>query len=433
MHWIARRAYAGRPVRKSTFQLPSSEAGHAIRHQEHSSPDPNLYKPLQDLPQDASLLSMLRQVFREIRRKSNAGMARRAPNLVEEVSEIARSGRRPSKDIAENFIQDPRWRSVGAFMLGLAVEARDVLATCITCFWHMKPEFDRTGGKLMSIPTAMQNLAVLANMETDWQAMVLRSQVLSRSKLHDQAVALARRTVNVTEAQAEVASSSEQISQHKPWDVLDLIPSPWKSFLQVARNAGKKEFMREAMMCALDAQDPQLGEEIAHFNVDVVKDFNVPIYSDQWLMLKTSIVMTGENKTYPTAEAAFDVGRYYLEKDGFYPPRNQSSKSSDAMMDCQGFDWFELAAAHMPSAEAAFKAVMLPTLVLRESGLVEEGKALLLKAVDDWGEQYPNDNKYLKAMHLYVEAWCPPGAEQGHFPTALEFGKKPLWSPSANF
>ena len=331
-------------------------------------------------------------------------------------------------------LQDRRWIPISAWLLALATELHDDLATLLQSFWYLNPKFDRTSGRSASTNTALQHLEVMASSNTDWRALVLHAQILSNSKKHDQALALAQRAVELTETRLDVTGLNEHEPYGKPW-TLNQVTAPWKTLYDVAQSCGNRDLMIEAIRAGSEKYgDSMTWREMARLEIDLVKDLGISAYSQQWLKFKSNIAMTGDIQAKGTFKAAFDIGKYHLEKDGLYPPVQKGGKSARIMRQCEGFDWFAVAAELSHSDAETYKAVLFPALVLREYGFVEEGKALVSKLANRWEYERSKDKDHtegLRSLHVYLEQWCPPGSEQGRFPTAFDFGKTPLWSSSA--
>ena len=274
---------------------------------------------------------------------------------------------------------DVRWRQYGVFTMECAAELGGIEAALI-----LGNLSNRTGN--YTPPTAALEILQEVCSEGDmWQALTIRAQYLlrqpnvaSKPVVLKEALALARQAVELTEPSNTDLHADDGYGLDPPWRVLR----------DIANTLGDQASVLDAVMeGAMKYNDPEACELLAEATT-------VTLYSARWLELTTKAAMNGSNS------ASYALGKYWLEKTGWYPCSRNAPNSSGTNI---GLDWLELAASKR-SAQRAAVIYLTIGLVCHENGRTKLGKQYLeagVEAIANNPESFRTHEEATKAVeHL---------------------------------
>jgi len=249
------------------------------------------------------------------------------------------------------------WQELGIYTLECAAELGDETAALHVC----AIENHRKSKSSQASTTANRILAELID-QGNWEALAIRvgqlKQHANRPARLNEGFKLAEKLVDMTEADPTRKNMGPETVQCEP---------PWRLLRDFARLKGDTAAeLRAVTLGATHYNDPEAAERLA-------ESVDIDLYSDRWLELTTQAAMNGKST------ACWNLGKYWLEKKGWYPCGNRSV--SLALGSTIGFDWFEIAAASREPFEAA-RVYLSIALVCRENNFPEVGLGYLESAID---------------------------------------------------
>jgi hypothetical protein len=254
------------------------------------------------------------------------------------------------------------WENFGVYALECAVHLGDLVAALHLCALENRKA--RFKGSISQ--KARDLVEDLAYEGKDWRALAIRAEYLMSFKTRptklDEAFQLAKALIDMTEPYPD-----------KPDDGPELIPhiEPWRVLWDIARLKDDTN----AQLKAVQIGAKQYNSPEAYWWLANSKD--VKDYSGQWVDFITKAAVGGNNR------ACYDLGVYWLEKQGWYPcPISQRlSRVSFDAGSSTGFDWLEIAAVGR-SPQLAAELFLGMALVCRENNCSKVGLSYLESGVD---------------------------------------------------
>jgi len=119
-------------------------------------------------------------------------------------------------------------------------------------------------------------------------------------------------------------------------------------------------------------------------------------YSSEWLSLMTQSAMSCD------AQSCFELGKYYLEKDGWRPAQGAAKGKSRL-----GLEWIELGAAlSTQDPEQMTKGYLFLALLLREHGFADEGLEYLVAGKESLeGNRYDLRGEKAQYLQSFEDHW----------------------------
>jgi len=215
---------------------------------------------------------------------------------------------------------------------------------------------------------------------------------------------MAKRAFDMTEPSTAI---DDDVSEEKI--------SPWKTLrsfaLDAFYNRGRAQEDEDLMQVATIAGAYKYDDPEACYLLAKSKDIRP--YSEDWLELMTKAAMAGQpgyDAKKPPREyqptAADELGKYYLEKYGWFPCEGKPSDSRHSRI---GFDWLELAAhTHPGQPEQMRTAYLKIAVVLRENDRQEEGLEVLKRCRDRMDDIPADEGSKAAAMarlEKFIDSW----------------------------
>ena len=294
--------------------------------------------------------------------------------------------------------EDKTWRPVGQYALEVGTEMGSLNCAMMLITWAFAdPNYQAPA-------RAKKLVAMASEAGIDWKAMALHCQLLSLERHRPAKVAEAANTARRLLALTEAFSQEDERRYGYDKIRCDL---PWRIARDVAVVAGDAELELEAVkLGALEYNDPDACEDLAETQ-------GVEIYSDQWVDLTQKAAMNGHNVS------VWRLGKYYLEKHGWYPCTGKPAKDEDSTV---GFDWLELAAAGRDPHGAA-NCYLSIALTCRENGYGDMGRDYLKKAIGviEAGAGRPHEKKTVTGLiEVLLSDWSRESLTGFHLTDYLE-------------
>lgn len=317
-------------------------------------------------------------------------------------------------------MKDPKWIPVGDHLLDLAVYLEDPLAAMWVCFLNLHNKTNRQ--RFRSSTHARASLAQLSEQGSDWRAMILEAQqrLFERKSEHEPAMTLLEQAIERTKPGDRPAELDREEPVGAPWS-LNVVDMPWKALYTTALQRNLKEVAKRAILIGSDKfDDPEAWAK----RVEDGGDNETRPDSRQWLDLKSKIAMSVIPETEETAEAAWKVGLDHLEKERWLSAQaHEKRKTSRDLEGSQGFDWINVASQLCHVAKSRYNVVLYAAVLLREWGLIKEGKALLDEIKLVLATEYDEDQQaeeYLKQLETYLDQWDPNQPNRGYVPPSAD-------------
>jgi len=252
------------------------------------------------------------------------------------------------------------WFDVGTHALESAAEFGSTRAAMLVCAIENENRSKPNSFQYQASPQAKRLVSYLADERTSWEAMSIQlaqlRAVASRPTKLNEGFELAKALVDATEADTSRKENGPDFVRCEP---------PWRHLREFAKLKGDAATEISAVkLGAMEYNDPEAAEQLAESG-------EVEVYSRQWLELVTKAAMSGSSR------ACWSLGKYWLEKRGWYPSKGKVSLDSDSFI---GFDWLELAAASREPLEAA-RVCLTMALVCRENNHSKVGLGYLESGV----------------------------------------------------
>lgn len=313
--------------------------------------------------------------------------------------------------VAKHIYSYKDWDRLATLLLAAAVEFGNVEAAIALCnIENMRPH-------LVAPAKAKQIVQDTAERSGDWQAMVVHAKSLSGPKVgraaKDRAYELVKQAASMVKPTDPDPRGSGFPITKPPWSLL-------RDFAQERlENDGGAEareaFEAAVTVGALQYDDPMACGQLASLS-------STKIYSQLWIRLITKAAMAGDD------EAALQLAKYHLEREGWYPTRDRSNLAFNGSV---GLDWLEFsAAAAFTDPETMAVRYLTLALVLRESGYAEEGLRHLKSGRESLESSLGDEvetGKMLQKMQGYIDDW------EGELPLHVRASmvlKAPLMSPA---
>lgn len=278
------------------------------------------------------------------------------------------------------------WQNYGLYCLTCAVELGDE-----TSALHLVAIEARNPNRAAPL-NAQKIVKELAQNGLNWKAMALQvalSKELALKKSANRATGLAE----ALKLADELVDMTEPDNRKQADDSIETVKCdpPWRLLWELAQLKGDAAAELKAITLGAERyNDPEACAELSR-----LKD--IEMYSQRWVELTTKAAMGGSNM------GAWALGKYWLEKKGWYPCTGGVTIDDESQM---GFDWFEIAAVGRPPLEAA--KVYLPiAFVCRENNCSELGLSYLENAVAAMRlrDANPEKDKALGHLEQMITDW----------------------------
>lgn len=311
-------------------------------------------------------------------------------------------------------MNDPEWTTVGNYMLDLAVYWEDPLAAMWVCSLNLRNK--GRGRRFRSSDEARKLVGQLSEQRSDWRAIVLEAQQRLFERKHESKVALdlLEQILDETKAGKRSAELDEEEPNGAPW-TLNMVDMPWKAMYDIAIQQNLDEKVRYAVLNGSDIFD---DPEAWAIRVEREIDDKFPVNSSEWLNMKSKVATSGNSDSRQSAEAAFEIAMYHLKKEKWYPIQaNAKRKVGHDFKGSQAFDWLEVASELFVSAGLRYNVALFAAVLLREWGLISQGKAILDEIKRVLETEY-NDNELSKHAVGFLGQWDPNRPNLGSIPSS---------------
>lgn len=251
----------------------------------------------------------------------------------------------------------------GLLQLAIGAELGDLDCAILLCRVETRNPLEEAPS------TAFNMIKDLAYAGTNWEVIVLYVEILRQRKTatvqRAELFALAARAFEITEPDdRDLAGIPGMYVTTPPWKLLNQIADEILDDPSVPKNSEDYQLAVETWdktikAGALQYRDPEACEICANQLAFVTP------HSDVWLNLMTKAAMNGRD------DAAFWVGKYWLEKYNWYPCRGEPDTTAQGSI---GIDWIEVSAVLNGEAQTMAERFLTLAFVHRENGLRQRGK-----------------------------------------------------------
>jgi len=286
-----------------------------------------------------------------------------------------------------------KWYQMGVYMLGVAVELGN--ETSAIDYW----KFERLNPRRQIPPAVRTIVKKMAHERRDWRAMSLYVDDLLRSKstpgTRAEAYGLAKDLFDRSTPGKTARDAKPQDTFVQPWK---LLRDAADQYLWDHRSGPEHEEAQAKLDQAVRDGASKYTDPAAC--AELLLDPSVEKFSDEWTSLQLQTAMQGD------ANACFELGKFYLEKHGWYPCIGNRSRRPNHQI---GFHWIELAAAlSSENAQAIARCYLAMAFVLRENGFSVAGRKWLSTGITDIRQNAPDNAEattWIRTMESFNKDW----------------------------